>query len=144
MINRYRSRISQPILDRIDLCVNVEAIEYKSLNLKTGGESSEDIRKRVEHARSIQEERYRDEPFRFNSQLTGNGIRKYCELDDECERLMEQAFTAMKLSARGYHRILRVARTIADMEGSERIESRHLAEALGYRTAVGGAEEVLR
>lgn len=144
MINRYRSRISQPILDRIDLCVNVEAIEYKSLSLKTGAESSEVIRKRVERARSIQQERYRGECFHFNSQLTGNAIRKYCELDAGCEKMMEQAFTAMNLSARGYHRILRVARTIADMDASEKIGEKHLAEALGYRTAVGGAEEVLR
>lgn len=133
-ILRYRRRISQPILDRIDMYINVERIEYEELrNNRRDGESSETIRNRVEKARQIQSERYRDMGICFNSQLTGGMIRKYCGLGTEEEKLMESAFERLGLSARGYHRILKVARTIADMAGSDDIKCEHLAEALCYR-----------
>ena len=144
MINRYRRKISRPILDRIDLCVNVEEIEYKALSSIGRNESSEAIRQRVESARSVQEERYRGLDINFNSQLTGSEIMRFCELGKEERKMMENAFEAMNLSARGYHRILRVARTIADMDGSERIRSVHLAEALGYRMGIAGMDEILK
>ncbi len=144
MINRYRRRISRPILDRIDLCVNVEEIEYKALSTIGRNETSGAIRERVEKARRIQEERYRGLGINFNSQLTGSDIVRFCELGKEEKKLMESAFETMSLSARGYHRILRVARTIADMEGSERITCTHLAEALGYRMGIAGMDEILQ
>ncbi|MBP5652109.1 MAG: YifB family Mg chelatase-like AAA ATPase [Lachnospiraceae bacterium] len=144
MINRYRRKISRPILDRIDLCVNVEEIEYKALSSIGRNESSEAIRQRVESARSVQEKRYRGLDINFNSQLTGSEIMRFCELGKEERKMMENAFEAMNLSARGYHRILRVARTIADMDGSERIRSAHLAEALGYRMGIAGMDEMMK
>ncbi len=144
MINRYRRRISRPILDRIDLCVNVEEIEYKALSTIGKNETTEEIRRRVERARLIQEERYRGLEINFNSQLTGGEIMRFCELGKEEKKLMENAFETMNLSARGYHRILRVARTIADMGDSERIRSEHLAEALGYRMGIAGMDEIMQ
>ena len=144
MINRYRRRISRPILDRIDLCVNVEEIEYKALSTIGKNESTGEIRKRVEQARQIQAERYGGLEINFNSQLTGSEIMRFCELGNEEKKLMENAFETMNLSARGYHRILRVARTIADMGGCERIKSEHLAEALGYRMGIAGMDEIMQ
>lgn len=132
-IDRYRHRISQPILDRIDLYVNVDRTEYADLQKKGGNESSADIRKRVEAARQIQLARYKDEDITFNSQLTGTQIDRYCALDEKCQKIMEKAFKNFDLSARGYHRILKVARTIADMDGDENIGPEHLTEAIGYR-----------
>ncbi len=144
MINRYRRRISRPILDRIDLCVNVDEIEYSALSGIGHNEPTEAIRGRVECARRIQEERYRECGINFNSQLSGTDIANCCKLGREEQRLMEEAFEKMSLSARGYHRILRVARTIADLDESERIKTKHLAEALGYRMGVLGINEALK
>ena len=144
MINRYRRRISRPILDRIDLCVNVEEIDYKALSTVGKSEPSDVIRERVEQTRQIQKKRYRNMEINFNSQLTGADIMRFCGLGSEEKELMEKAFETMNLSARGYHRILRVARTIADMDRSENIESRHLAEALGYRMGITGMDEPMR
>lgn len=141
-INKYRHRISQPILDRIDLCINVDSVDYKALSGSTDGESSATIRERVERTRMVQQERYRGLGISFNSQMSTGQIRQFCPLGREEQELMENAFSRLGLSARGYHRILRVARTIADMEGSENIACAHLAEALSYRDSVQG--EVLR
>lgn len=132
-IDRYRHRISQPILDRIDLYVNVEKTDYADLCSTDGNETSEKIRERVEAARLIQLKRYADENIIFNSQLSSTQIATYCSLDDKCQRIMEKAFRNFNLSARGYHRILKVARTIADMEEADMIEPQHLTEAIGYR-----------
>lgn len=142
MINRYRRRISQAILDRIDLCISVEAVSFDDLKSRGGGECSRDIRARVEKARIIQQKRYAGTEINFNSQLTSTGIKEYCKLDGEGEKLMEEAFNKMDMSARGYHRILRVARTIADLEGAEDIRKEHLSEALGYRMNIGAGEAV--
>lgn len=133
MINRYRHKISQPILDRIDLCINVDAIDYRELNDTGENESSEQIRERVERAREIQLARYRGTGISFNSELSVPQIREFCALDEMGQKMMEDAFTKLNLSARGYHRILRVARTIADMAEEENIGCGHLAEAIGYR-----------
>ena len=137
MVKRYRSRISQPILDRIDLYINVDKINFSELNTEQKNESSADIRRRVERTLSIQKERYKGLDICFNSQLSAGQIRTFCGLGVSEKRMLEDAFERIGLSARGYHRILRVARTIADMEEAEKISCKHIAEALGYRENMG-------
>lgn len=133
MIRRYRQKISRPILDRIDMCVTVEGLDYKEISGHFKSESSETIRRRVEQTRLVQQERYSHLGINFNSQLSGAYIKKYCKLGAKEQELMEAAFARYNLSARGYHRVLRVARTIADMAGEEQISCTHLSEALAYR-----------
>lgn len=132
-IHRYLSRISKPLLDRIDICVETPRIEYRDLEEKRRGESSANIRIRVEQAMEIQKKRYEKESFLFNSQLKGAKIDEYCQLEKEGKKLMKQAFVRLELSARSYEKILKVARTIADLEGETQILSCHLAEAISYR-----------
>lgn len=132
-INRYLSKISGPLLDRIDIQVEVKPVEYKKLESNVKPESSKDIKKRVNQARKMQQQRYAKLSIVSNSELTPRLIEEYCSLDDEGNRLLEKAFKTLGLSARGYGRILKVARTIADLEGSEKIETKHLAEAIQYR-----------
>jgi len=144
MINKYRHRISRPILDRIDICINVEEVDFEALDTIGKNESTESIRKRVEAARLVQEKRYAGLAINYNSQLTGADIMKYCALGDPEKKLMEEAFASLRLSARGYHRVLRVARTIADLDGAEDIACRHLAEALGYRMGIAGMDESVK
>ena len=133
-VRRYHSRISGPLLDRIDIIVEVPALEYEELKRKKPAESSADIKKRVNAARQRQRLRFKGDGTMSNSRLSPNELREHCALDAEGEALMHAAFDAMGLSARSYDRILRVARTIADLEGSDKIESSHLAEAIQYRT----------
>lgn len=140
MVRRYRGKISQPILDRIDLYINVDKINFSELNNERKNESSQEIRKRVERTLNIQKERYRGLDICFNSQLSAGQIRKFCKLGDSEKTLLESAFDSIGLSARGYHRILRVARTIADMDESDKISGSHIAEALGYRENMGTEE----
>lgn len=132
-IQSYLSRISRPFLDRIDLCVEVPRISYKNLTATGEQENSEDIRKRVTTVRQIQYERYKKTGIRNNSSLGVNDLRRFCDLGPKEKKLMEKAFDVMDLTARGYHRVLKTARTIADMEGKERICKEHLMEALGCR-----------
>ena len=132
-IDRYRHRISKPILDRIDIFVNVEKTEFKDICEGSRGEDSRTIRARIEKVRKVQLKRYAHENIRFNSQLSGGMVDKYCALSDNCRKIMEKAYESLDLSARGYHRILKVARTIADMAGSREIGEDHLREAIGYR-----------
>ena len=132
-IKKYQSRISGPVLDRIDLCAEVSQIAMKELTQKNEGESSASIRKRVMSARKRQEERYRGREYKCNAGLTAKDISKFCLLGEREETLMERAFTSLRLSARGYYRILRVARTIADLDESDQIKEIHLAEAVSYR-----------
>lgn len=134
-IHRYLHRISRPLLDRIDICVELPRVEYRHLTANKENESSETIRGRVEAAQRIQSERYKSCGWQFNSQLTPASIRFFCPLGSAEQRIMEQAFEKMNLSARAYHRIIKVARTIADLEGEERIRETHLLEAVGYRFA---------
>ena len=136
MIDKYRRRISQPILDRIDLYINVEQTAFEELNNTARAETSEAVRKRVERTMQIQQERYKDLDICFNSQLTAGQIKQFCRLGEKETGLMRNAFDRMALSARGYHRVLKLARTIADMEGEENIGCEHLSEALGYRENV--------
>ena len=133
-VKRYRSRISGPLLDRIDIIVEVPALEYDELKLKKPAESSADIKQRVNAAREIQNIRYKEDSISSNARMNGKQINKFCNLSEESELLMHQAYDRMGLTGRSYDRILRVARTIADLDGSENIEVNHLAEAIQYRT----------
>jgi magnesium chelatase family protein len=133
-IQRYMSKISGPLMDRIDIQVDVPAVPYKDLAGCRSAESSEIIRHRVIAARNAQLRRFFDEHIYSNAQMGPRHIRKFCALSAECERIMENAVTKLGFSARGYDRILKVARTIADLEGAEDLESKHLSEAVQYRT----------
>ena len=132
-VTHYLGRISQPLLDRMDLCADVPAVSYEELSGKKSGESSKSVRARVERVRKIQEERYQNEPIRFNGELKGSQIARYCEVDAQGQKLLGMAFEKIILSARAYHRVLKIARTIADMEGESVIKSDHIGEALTYR-----------
>lgn len=132
-IQNYLKRLSGPLLDRIDLKIDVERVAFEEISKKTTEESSEDIKKRVDKARSVQFERYKGTGVHTNSKMNSKMINEYCKLDDECEELMKIAFERFHISARGYTRILKVARTIADLDGEKDIKSKHLTEALAYR-----------
>jgi len=137
MIQRYVSKISGPLLDRIDIHIDVPAVNYKELRGPDGNaESSARIRDRVIHARQIQLDRFAAaaEKIYANAQMSTRHIRTYCELDAESERMLERAMQQQGLSARAHDRILKVARTIADLEGASHIASKHIAEAIQYRT----------
>lgn len=132
-VKRYLNRISGPILDRIDVTIEAPRIDIKQLSSKMKNESTRQIKERVMDARSRQERRYRDTRYRFNAELGAGDIRNYCALGMKEQELMEQVFHVMKLSARAYHKIIKVARTIADLDGSEQIQEIHLSEAICYR-----------
>lgn len=133
-ISRYINKISGPLLDRIDIQIEVTPVKYKNLNSSSKEESSFEIKKRVNFARKIQQNRYKQDKIYSNSQLTPKLIEKYCALDLESQKLLETAFKKLDLSARAYSRILKVARTIADLENKENIELSHIAEAIQYRS----------
>lgn len=132
-IQSYLSKISQPLLDRIDICVEAERVAYEDLQGECE-ESSKEIRKRVIFARTIQKERYKDEGIMTNAQLNSELIKKYCILGQAEKTMMSQAFEKLNLTVRMYHKILSVSRTIADLDGAEKIDLSHLREAIGYRT----------
>lgn len=132
-ISRYLAKISGPLLDRIDLQVEVPALTPEEIASTTPGESSENIRMRVERAREVQRERFRKLKIQSNGEMSTSHLRKYCELDSGCRKILEAALERLGLSARGYDRILKVARTIADLEAAENISSAHLSEAIQYR-----------
>jgi magnesium chelatase family protein len=134
MIQRYVSKISGPLLDRIDIHIDVPAVNYKELRGGAAIEGSDQIRARVIHARDIQLQRFAGQKLYSNAQMSTSQIRKYCELTPDCERLLERAINQQGLSARAHDRILKVSRTIADLEGAAQIESKHIAEAIQYRT----------
>lgn len=133
-VKKYLNKISQPFLDRMDICVEAVEVKYKDLEKKSGGESSENIRKRVEETRKIQRDRYCNENIYFNAELSEKQIKEFCLLGKEEKKFLEQIFLKMNLSARAYDRILKVARTIADMEKSESIHIKHLSESVCYRS----------
>lgn len=129
----YKSRISGPLLDRIDIQIEVPSVKYQNLESQKE-ESSEEIKKRVDKARKIQTERYKDYEIFSNSELTPKLIRKFCKLDSKSKNIMQKSFEKFKFSARAYSRILKLARTIADLDGKENIEMFHIAEAIQYRS----------
>ena len=133
-VHSYLSRISGPLLDRIDIIVEVPALNFEELRSHAEPEPSGMIKARVEAARARQRERFTGTKCRCNANMQPAELRKYCELDDACAELMRQAFDALGLTARSYDRIRKVARTIADLDGSGEIRPQHLAEAIQYRT----------
>ena len=133
-IQKYMSKISGPMLDRIDIHVEVPSVSYSDLASDSAEESSEQIKKRVEKARLVQHERYKEEGIYTNSQLSSSMIRKYCRISPEIKEVLRGAFDNLGLSARAHDRILKVARTIADLEGAEEITVNHIAEAIQYRS----------
>lgn len=133
-INRYRSRISGPLLDRIDIQVEVSNVDYEDLSSTENSETSAEIKKRVDKTRKLQLERYKDYNIYSNSQLDAGMLKKFCPLGEEENAILRAAFDNLGLSARAHSRILKVARTIADLEGSENIKSEHIAEAIQYRS----------
>lgn len=133
-IKKYRNKISGPLLDRIDLHIEVNGVKYEKLQSTKKEETSETIRKRVNKARKIQITRYKKYNIYSNSELTPSLIEKFCKLNSECKKVLEISFEKLGLSARAYSRILKVARTIADLEESKEIKQKHLAEAIQYRS----------
>lgn len=133
-IQRYKSKLSGPLLDRIDLHVEVNAVPYEELKQKKGGVSSKEMRDRIVKAREIQKQRYKGLPFATNSKLSGKYLSKFCNLGENEHAFLEKAVNRLGLSARAYTRILRIARTIADLGNSSHITLNHLAEAIGYRS----------
>jgi magnesium chelatase family protein len=137
MIQRYMSKISGPLLDRIDIHIDVPAVNYKEMRSTTEPESSATLRERVLRAREIQLKRFsssKREKFYCNAQMSPRHIRGFCELSADCERLLERAMTQQGLTARAHDRILKVARTVADLEAAPALEPKHIAEAIQYRT----------
>jgi magnesium chelatase family protein len=152
-VTKYQKRISGPLLDRIDIHIEVPRVDYEKLSGDRVGESSESIRARVQAARNIQHARFTNPDSRLsasypkgnngsstdivcNADMRVGEIRRFCKLPEEGQSLMRAAMSQLNLSARAYHRILKLARTIADLAGSEKIQSVHLAEALQYRPKI--------
>lgn len=134
MVQRYRSRISGPLLDRIDIHIEVPAVKYRDLADGREGEGSRDIGSRVERARGVQRDRFRGSKVHSNAQMTPRFIKKFCEPDTAGSRLLELVTDRLGLSARSYSRILKVARTIADLDGSDAVREQHVSEAIQYRS----------
>lgn len=134
MISRYQAKLSGPLLDRIDMHLEVPRVEYEKLMGNEQGESSAAIRERVEQARQIQQDRFHGQRGIFaNGDMGVNEIKAVCVLTSDARQLLELSVKRMQLSARSYHRVLKLSRTIADLAGSDRIEVNHVAEAIQYR-----------
>lgn len=133
-ISKYLSKLSGPIMDRIDIHIEVDNVTYDQLKSEEKEESSAEIKKRVDKARAMQLERYKGEKIFCNAKMTPAMTKKYCKLDQMGDNMLRNAFERLKLSARAHDKILKVARTIADLDGNENIEARHIAEAISYRT----------
>jgi magnesium chelatase family protein len=134
MIQRYVSKISGPLLDRIDIHIDMPAVRFQELRQDTGGENSETIRARVVKARQRQLRRFQGEKIYCNAQMSPRQLRKYCNISADCERLLESAMSRLGLSARAHDRILKVSLTISDLEGAEAIGTMHISEAIQYRS----------
>ena len=129
----YLRKISQPLLDRIDICTEVPAVPFGKIQSGKSGETSAQIRQRVKRTYQIQQERYKNESICFNGELKGQQILKYCTLTKDAGEMLARAYEKMQFSARAYHKLLKVARTIADMEEEKEIDVSHVTEALSYR-----------
>jgi magnesium chelatase family protein len=139
VVTRYQKRISGPLLDRIDIHIEVPRVDYEKLSGDRLGETSESIRKRVQAARDIQNKRFLNSGSKdviCNADMRVGEVRQFCQLQAEGQGLMRSAMSQLNLSARAYHRLLKLARTIADLAASEEIQSVHLAEALQYRPKI--------
>ena len=137
VIARYQKRISGPLLDRIDIHVEVPRVEYEKLTDKREGERSADVRSRVQAAREVQARRFAAQPhLTCNADMGPAEVRKYCDVEPSAQPLLRAASQRLQLSARAFHRVLKLARTIADLAGAETIAAPHLAEALQYRPRV--------
>ena len=135
IVQKYLSKISGPLLDRIDLHVEVTPVNFSELSSSRNAEKSSLIRERVMQARAVQDERFKaDDLLHFNAQMSPNMVRQICTIDEIGQALIKGAMEKLGLSARAYDRILKVARTIADLAGSEEIAVEHLAEAIHYRS----------
>jgi magnesium chelatase family protein len=132
-VERYMGRISGPLLDRIDLHIEVPSVPFQELAATADGTSSAAMRQQVNRARAAQRERFGPDSHRLNSRMSSRQLRKYCALDNEGKGLLKTAMEELGLSARAHDRILRVARTVADLEGSAAIQQGHVVEAIGYR-----------
>ena len=132
-ISKYMGRISGPLLDRIDIQVEAGPVDYKSLEINKRGESSSEIKKRVVKAHKMQQERYKNENIYFNAQLNAVQIERYCVLGEMEKTILKNAFNSLNFSARAYHKLLKLSRTIADLDGSENIQVNHIAEAIQLR-----------
>ena len=139
-VDRYLSRISGPMLDRVDMIVEVSSVKFDELRSRSEAEPSSAIKARVDAARSIQNTRYSGTSTRCNAYMQPAQLRTFCQLDEDCTALMKQAFDALGMTARSYDRVLKVARTIADLAGSESIRPEHIAEAVQYRSFQLGGE----
>ena len=133
MVTRYQKRISGPLLDRIDIHAEVPRVDFDKLSDDRLGEPSSSIRERVESARDKQRSRFEETELICNADMGPSGVRIYCGLDNAGRALIRQAMTQLQLTARAFHRVLKLARTIADLSGDEEIQTHHLAEALQYR-----------
>jgi len=132
-IQNYRKKISGPIIDRIDMHLEVPRVDFKKLDEELPGEGSAVIKKRVQQAREIQAERFKNEKIFTNAEMSSEKTRKCCALNEEAKKLISNAIDTLNLSARSYFRLLKLARTIADLDGEQQISTAHLAEALQYR-----------
>ncbi len=139
-IRRYRSRISGPLMDRIDIHIEVPALNYKELTERPS-ESSQTVRDRVNRARTVQYERFTGRPYYFNARMPNRDLERFAVLSEECGKFLEKVMQALKLSARAYSRIIKVSRTIADLAGDPDITTNHLAEAVQYRSLDRDAHE---
>ena len=132
-VSMYRRKMSGPLMDRIDLFIEVPAVKYEKLTSESSENQSNIIREKIEKAREIQKTRFVNDKILTNSEMNIPEIKKYCAHDEQSQNLLKKYVDSGKLSARGYHRILKVSRTIADLAGSENIKYEHIAEALMYR-----------
>ena len=133
-VQRYLQRVSGPLLDRIDMHIEVSPVKYTELNQSSAAESSQEIRLRILAARKLQQERYSAQPGTYaNAQMSRREVELYCKLSPDGQKILQTAMKKLGLSARAYERILKVARTIADLEGAPQIATAHLSEAIQYR-----------